>query len=170
MFLKTSVDLLDKKDPAATVVEIATKADLGIQRKDIRSAVVQPRMSGESSTVVKVEFKDEQDKINLMKSRAKIRTQNKDVALFDVLSRENAELYKSARVLVSKGYAFVYHRNGRVYAKKTADVAPVLIKSKEMVETLSGAGTSSTDFATPNAVSAGIGAGRRSLNLNPLEN
>lgn len=163
LFFKTKTSGLNDKDPASTVVDICSAVGLKIQKSDIRSAVVQRKMSGNDSSVVKIDFKDEDSKINIMKNRAKIRTKFNDAAFFDVLSKDNAVLYKSARMLCSKGFAFVYHRNGRIYAKKTTDAIPILVKSTAMVEQLS-IGTAS-DFSTPQMV-MDAAATRRSLNFN----
>lgn len=150
LFFKISSAALDKKEPASTVVKIGAAVGINIQKQDFRSAVVQEKMSGKESSVVKLHFKDEDVKFEFLKNRQQIRTKFKDAAFFDVLSKDNADLYKCSRALLSKGFAFVYHRSGKIYAKKVNEAVPILIKSKAMVDELITRSESSTAaFSTP---------------------
>lgn len=144
IFCKTSAKF-NKEDPAITICEIGNSVGLNFKRSDIRTAVVQHKMSVNGSSVIKVEFKDEVFKFDLLKNRAKIRANFKDFAFFDVLSKENAVLFKQSKELLANGYGFVYHRSGRIFTKKNAEADPILIKSVDMVKQLLSSAVSSVE-------------------------
>lgn len=97
IFFKTADALINKADPAANVVEIANKVGISISRSYIKSAVILPKLYFNDRVVAKLEFKDESVKMEFMKNRANIKKSFKEAVFFDVLSKENADLYKSAR-------------------------------------------------------------------------
>lgn len=130
IFFKTPTNLIANKDPGANVIEIGASVGINISRNDIKSAVIQTKLSNDEFSLSKLEFRDEFIKFQLLKNRANIKKVFKDAVFFDVLSRENADLFKSAKILLTKGFAVVYHHSGRIFVKKTAESNPYHIKCK----------------------------------------
>lgn len=136
LFFKSRNDSLDKDDPSKNVISIGVSVGVSIEKSDIKSAVIQERLSGKDSSIVKISFSNETVKYGFLKNRSKIRELYKDVSFFDVLSKENGELYRKAKELLKKGFSAVYHRAGKIFAKRTFEGKPIFIKNKSKVEEL----------------------------------
>lgn len=164
LFYKTTIDNFNKLDPLRKIVDCCAAVGLELKKEDVKSAVVQEKMSNNQFVTVKLDFKDEQTKFDILKNKSKLKQIGEKSSFFDVLSRENGILYKYAKELFSKGYSFVYHRGGKIFAKETAESIPVLIKSKKKVEELLKAAVTNLGFSTP-TFGAIPPAARFSMNL-----
>lgn len=95
-------------------------------------------MSNSNITVVKIEFKEESKKFEILRNKYKLKSlqQFKSVSFFDILSRDAAELYKYAKLLKGHGFQFIFHHSGKILAKKDEHSVPILLKSKQNIDDL----------------------------------
>lgn len=135
-FLKLPTAKVHKDDLFGNVAAVAEAEEIIIRRDEVAKAMIQFKMSNENSTVIKVEFKDDSKKFEFLRNKSKLRALAdwKDVFLFDVLSKDSAETFKYAKLLKEKGYAFVYHLSGRIYAKEKEGSHPIHITNKRVVD------------------------------------
>lgn len=136
LFYKTLKENFNRLDPLSNLIDCCTAAGLQLKKEDFKSAVIQDKMSRDEHIVVKLHFKEEKNKFEILKNKSKIKSFSSKTTFFDVLSRENGNLFKYAKVLLTKGFSFVYHRGGKIYAKTSPDSDPVLIKSTKKVDEL----------------------------------
>lgn len=149
-FFKVNNENVDKNKPKSFLMEVVKSIGVDLIESDVKSVVIQPKLSVKGMSVMKIEFKDSDKKFEIMKNKSKCKNIKKyeKVSFFDVLSRDAAELYKSAKSLKAKGYKFVYSRNGKVFVKSKEDSQPILVTSKKMILELPFLGASD-DFQSP---------------------
>lgn len=124
---------MDKNKPKDYLLEVASAIGVQFVASDIRSVVMQSKLCGKGTSTCKVEFKDSDKKFELMRNKSKMKDNQElaNVSIFDVLSRDSAELFKSAKGAKSKGYKFIYHRNGKIFVKADENRQPIHIPSKK---------------------------------------
>lgn len=120
------------------LIQVVNACGVELAAGDIKSSSVQQKMTNGEMTVIKIEFKDEEKKFQVMKNKSKLKelTQFKDVSLFDVLSRSSADLFKHAKLLKECGFKFIYHHSGKIFAKKSEQTEPIQISNKSKVDEL----------------------------------
>lgn len=140
-FFKHSTNKINKLNPADSVITALDAIGVKVQTVEIKSAVIQPKLSNDEKTVVKIEFRDDSKKFEVMKNKSKFKMSRdfSDVSIFDVLSRDASELYRAAKELRKVGYMFIYHRNGRIFAKKIENSVPVHLTNEDMISKMIGA-------------------------------
>lgn len=159
-FLKIPSSSFNKDTFKNYIVTIIAAAGLQVKLDDLKSAIFQQKMSNSHGAIIKIEFKEESMKFEVMKSKSKLRDlpNFKNVTFFDVLSRDAAELFKYAKTLKECGFKYVYHRGGRVFVKKQETDQPVAIPHKRKVDELIQSSSrnavkhSNPDFTTPVAL------------------
>lgn len=165
-FLRIPSPRVDKETIIKEVVDAIVAIGVPLEERDIKSAMVQQKMNNEHSSIIKIEFKEEEKKFQLMKNKSKLKDlpQYKDCSFFDVLSRSAADLFKYTKLLKECGYKFIYHRTGKIFAKKTEQSQPILILNKQKVDELLHGNLAMAQQvgSTPNSMSSGRTAERRS--------
>ena len=134
-FVKVKDKNIDKNKSKLYLLEVCNAIGVNLNDSDIKSLVIQPKLSGRGMLVLKVELKESDNKFDIMRNKSKCRSlpRYSHVSFFDVLSHDAAVLYKEAKGLKAKGYKFVFHRNGKIFVKAKEDSQPILISSRKMI-------------------------------------
>lgn len=156
-FFKHKSDKIDRQNPKKYLLEVAAGIGVNLNVSDVKSIVLQPKLSGNGMSVMKIEFSDSERKFDVMRNKSKCRSSQvlMDVSFFDVLSHDAADLYKAAKGVKTKGYKFVYHRNGKIFVKANEESQPILITSKKTILNLPFL-NGSDNFGTSNAITVRI--------------
>lgn len=85
-----------------------------------------------------VEFKLFAKKLDFVKQRKNLKTVDgcDHLSISDLLPKSMQKLYSHSLILKSVGYATVYHQNGIIYAKKTHQGNPIIIRSLDQVDSI----------------------------------
>lgn len=125
------------------VVEMASKGGSSITADDISEVNILLRNRNNPSRSRQVyssivTFKSFLKKLDLVTKRKTIKgiTEFKDISIMDLLPKSSQKLYTHALALKNVGFAAVYHQNGVIFAKKTKDGSPIIIKTFDCVDNL----------------------------------
>lgn len=85
-----------------------------------------------------VEFTSFQKKLDFVKKRKELKKLEdfKQITISDLLSKTTQKLFIHSLMLKSVGYVAVYHQNGIIFAKKSPEVRPTVIRSMDQVDKL----------------------------------
>lgn len=123
------------------IVEMAVKGGSTIVAEDIADVKLlsnSKRQASSSNQTAIVTFSSFVKKLNFVTKRRTIRQENcyKDISIGDLLSKTSQQLYTHAMALRRVGFFTVYHQNGVIYAKKTKEGSPIIIRSMDQVDAL----------------------------------
>lgn len=136
--MKTSGDV---SAATAFVVEMAVKGGSSIVAEDITDLKMlsnSRRQASSSNQTAIVTFSSFVKKLNFVTKRRTIRQENcyKDISIGDLLSKTSQQLFTHAMALRRVGFFTIYHQNGVIYAKKTKEGSPIIVRSMDQVDAL----------------------------------
>lgn len=125
------------------VQKIASKIGSNITTNDISSTKLlnirrnpsQAATSNQSRTAI-IEFSSFQRKMDFVTKKKELRKfeECKQITVSDLLPKTTQKLYTHSLLLKSVGFVAVYHLNGTIFAKKTPDGRPIIIKSMDQID------------------------------------
>lgn len=138
-FVKVNKNLITD-NVKKSVAEIMNTVGCGLREDDIEFAAIQSKLSHNQSQVVKVGFQTFNTKMIVMKNKRNLREveKYKDVAVYDVLTKDVLNLFNHAKELKKIGFHSVYTVGTRVLARKTESGNAELMRSKNHVDKLLG--------------------------------